>query len=516
MANLNINQLNGGTVQTTVTGAELFEAYNASGVNVPMSLDTILVPITVLPSGDSTGTTDFNNIQAALNTLAGDSSGNLRKLVLQGQYTTNAKLVVPLSAASNNQQGSLQIIGYGQTAITFTGSNIGCLEFQTATGSSCHGISIENIAIISQSQQGPSNTASFGIGFRSSTGTTNGTIFQIYIDRVYIQGFYRSIANTQTSGQYAVWGMKISRCIFGVCSGAALWLASPTSIGQPNINIDHVYATEYVGGTEPLFVIDACDSLWLDSVETNNLTNRSLYKITSSLFTLNRFKLETSTYSSNANPVLSFANSSGSINGFLFSNPALTATNLLLIDAAVGETNSKICINDLTIAGSTGAGTLTCVEGGGVGKYLFNVSPNVTTLGSGPIVVRLTNSGSSVISNLVNFAAPPGGNVSDDNVQASITTFNPLTNPSVNIWNTPLTGNITVNLAAASGSVVADNCWEGAPFSFVRTANATGASTFTISAAIPATKTLAAGQQATYQYRRSFGGFIEISNATLP
>jgi hypothetical protein len=472
----------------------------------------------VAPSGDTSGITDTANLQAALNTLGGDSSGNFRKLTIYGQYYTGESLVLPLSGASIIQQQPLQIIGYGQTAInTVAGAtNFVGLEVQTPPGSNCHGLSFDNFAILSKTQNTDSNTSSAAIGFRSTDGTSNGTIFEIFFDRIYVQGFRRGVANTQVSGQYATWGMKFSRCIFGSMSGAATWLASPVSIGQPNINFDHIYSTEFVGGTEGLFVVDGCDSLWFNNVETNNLTNRSQFRITSSFYSLNRSKLETSTYSINTNPVISTANSTGTIRGYLFSNPALTATNLVLIEQNVGSVNNKITIDDLTIEGGTGTGTLTCIEGSGVGKYLLNVSPDVTTLGSGPMTVRLNNSGSSAVSNLINFAAPPGGGMSDDMGQTSITTFNPLTTPQTSVWNTALAGNITVNLAAAGGSTVADNSWDGATFTFVLTANATiGGNTFTITAANPTSQTLTAGQFATYQYRRSFGGYVQTAFGSL-
>ena len=72
-----------------------------------------------------------------------------------------------------------------------------------------------------------------------------------------------------------------------------------------------------------------------------------------------------------------------------------------------------------------------------------------------------------------------------------------------------------MTLSAANGSVTADNSLNNTTFTILRTANSNDSNTLTVSAAIPATKTIATGTSATYVYNRALGGFVEIAAGTL-
>ena len=466
------------------------------------------------PSGDTMGVIDHTNLTAYFNAVAADSTGNARLCTLFGQYYINQKIVITMQDSSNIEQGPMQIVGYGQTTINVVGTNLGCIEFQTPLAANCHHISIENIGINYQTQQTSSDTASVALGFRTIAGTdTGGTIFEIFVDRLLVIGAFRGIANTQTSGKFAIWGLAVTRCDFGNMAGAGIWMASPTSVGQPNMKFDHVYYTSYAGGSEATCRVDGCDALKISNWEVNKLTNQNVFNITAAWFTIDRCKIETCTYSASTNNILQFANSAGLIDGFSFENVTLTASNLYLVDSTTSSASASISLSNIVVTVLSGTGTLTLV-GGTPTIFIFNDIPYFSSLGTGPAVARLVYSGGSANSNYLRFNYPPGGGMSDDYAQSSITTLAPLTTPSINVWNTPLTANVTVNLAAALGTVVADNCWDSATFTFVRTANATGSSTFTISGAIPSTRTLTAGQSSTWSYRRSLGGFVETSFGT--
>jgi hypothetical protein len=94
------------------------------------------------------------------------------------------------------------------------------------------------------------------------------------------------------------------------------------------------------------------------------------------------------------------------------------------------------------------------------------------------------------------------------------TTATPLSMTAVNIWNTPLTANRTIDLSSANGSTNADNLWDGADFIATRTANATGAFTLTIinTGGIPASVVVPIG--GTVHLKYGYGlGWMQLDSA---
>jgi hypothetical protein len=507
-----INNLPAGTALTGTENVAIYQG--GQTVEVPTSYFGALPLYTTPVIATGTATTDYANLFAAFNSAVGDSTGNYRVVTLYGQFTINQKIVVTMKAASNIQQGPFQIIGYGDATINVSGSNLGCLEFQAASSSTPHGISIENFNVNYTTAQTSSNVASVAIGFRTVSGTANSPTFLIYLDRIEIQAAYRGIANVETSGQYSMSEMTITRCSFGQCAGSSIYLVSPTSIGQPLIKIDHVYIGSVASSlAEPVIQVDACDSLLISQVEFGDITNLSVLSITSSNFNIQRCKLETCTYSSNSSPVLFFANSTGTLDGFSLQNVSLTATNLNLIQQNTGQSYDTIDVRSIIISIASGTGTLSLFTGSGA-RFIMHDQPAIESLGTGPAVVRVQYSGGSTVSNNISFSSSPGGEMSDDQGDASVI-WNPLTSPKMLVFNTPLTANRTVTLTAGPGSTIADNCWDGAQCTVVRTANSTGSFTLTVLASIPATKLINPGSAATFKYRRSFGGFVETDNSSL-
>jgi hypothetical protein len=121
---------------------------------------------------------------------------------------------------------------------------------------------------------------------------------------------------------------------------------------------------------------------------------------------------------------------------------------------------------------------------------------------------------------VLNVLGYQGGEMSDDIGDASLTWtgYSPAVNGTASahysIWNTPLTTNRTITLNGTNGSAAADNLWDGAEAVFVRTANATGASTLIASGAIPSSKTIAIGTYSKWKWRRSLG-WVETQSGSL-
>ena len=137
MANVNIPQLNGGVVQSTLTGAELLEAYNVPGANVPVAANSLMFPIvgdiSLKPSGDVTGATDTAtllaySVSAAANVSAspGYSSnvGSNLGVLHAGDYYVNTSILDSTPAAKAT---AFRLLGRGmnETRIHYTPSVAG-------------------------------------------------------------------------------------------------------------------------------------------------------------------------------------------------------------------------------------------------------------------------------------------------------------------------------------------------------------------------------------------------------
>jgi hypothetical protein len=415
-----------------------------------------------------------------------------------------------VSAATAVQQSAIQIAGYGQTSINAVGSNFGVLEFQTVPSASFHGVSITGVVFNYVTPQTISNTASVGIGFRTVLGTDSGnSIFNIYIDNCYFDNCFRGIANTQISGMFATWGINIRNCEFQ-CAGAACWLTSPTSVGQPNILLEHNYNKPPSGGGESLYRIDGCDSLTVIGTEFNLVTNQTVFNISSSLnFQFITNKLEACTYSSSTNSPIVINNSSGSFDGFLFDNITLTASNLYLFNTGTETIPATLRLSNITYSYSNGASTGTATLFTGQGRCLVLTAPITGSVS--PATFRLVNSGASTNSTQISFAAPPAGSISNDKGNTSLT-WNPLTLPQTLFYDSGLTANQTINAAAANGSTLADNSWDGCVMEVVVTALATA--NVVVTATDPTTTTLTPGTRARWEYLRAKGGYVRVSSGS--
>lgn len=474
--------------------------------------DTALLKKVAAPVLFGTGVTvtDNANLLAAVTAAGADTTGNNRYVYISGQFSISGKMTCVLNSSLLGQ-GPLEIRGVGGTSINQTSDNTGILEFQTPNGSSCHGIRIRNLVFTWSNQQDNTDTNSVAIGFRSIDGTSNGGIFDILVEDCFMSGGYRGVATTQTAGQYAIWMVKLEHTQILRMAGAQVYLKSPTSIGQPNIELDHVYCTAAetgasIGGSEPCVQIDGCDSLNLVSVEFNKIKDQTLFSLGGCFGKVATSKLEAGTYTSNTNPIMSVPNSVLFVDGFVFENIALTATDLTFIKPNVGSAFDTILARGLMFNVTSGIGKVSVFSTGAVRCVVLDASPFIVSLGSGPAVVRLQNSGSSTTASFLQQLTAPGGVISDDQGDADVT-WTPAM-PRTLIFDSPLTANRVVTVSAANGSSNADNCCDSTALRVVRTAAATGAFTLSVTY-VTGTVTVAAGASVNGAYRRSFGGLVQ-------
>jgi hypothetical protein len=468
----------------------------------------------VFPSGDTTGATDTAAIQAALTQISNDTTGNQRTLMLFGTYYVNATLV--LTMANNTVgEGPFTLLGSGSTIINAVGSNFGILQIKTTT-TTCHGPVIRGITFTYLTPQPASNTASVCVGFSTVAGNDNGVIYQIEISSCFFVNYFRAIANVQTSGSYLTWGIWIANNYGYGGSGSFVYLVSPTAGGQPRINIINNYvdmAPNYGTSTaaEPVFHIGNGDSLVVMGNELNGIYQATGFYLTQCTFTMTRNKIEECNFNGTTYPI--FLNqSTGSVDGFNLLS-LIVATNQYIVNCIGLYTAECIRLAGFNTSIASGASTLTLINVS-ISRVVLQDVPTIYTLGTGPAVFRLVYSSVSTNSRLIDWAAPPAGMMSADNGDTSITP-NPLTSAQVQIFNTPLTANRTVTLSAANGSTTADNCLDNTTFTILRTANSNDSNTLTVTAIVPATKTVATGTSVTYIYNEPLGGFVEIAAGAL-
>jgi hypothetical protein len=467
----------------------------------------------LLPSGDTSGATDYANITAAFAAMAGYSTNLLT--FAPGQYYVNAKLVFNWQ---NSGQSNVAFVCMGTAIITQVTANTGVWEFQVPSGYTPNIVTLEGISLTYSSQQSSSNTSAVCLGVRGVNGTTpNATTFEWRIHRCQFYYGYRGIANTQPAGQFPWWGIKIHECNFGNLSGASIRIVSPSSVGQPNIEVTNCLdGGPYSGGSEASIQIDACDSLTLKNLEWLGVISQTVYYLSASIFQMMGCKAES--YTPSTSGAINTVNSVGTITNFSMNGAFLGtgASNCILNQS---QTAQGVVVDNLYVSASTGTGTCRIFACSGGALYVTS-PPTIAALGSGPGVFSLQDSGGSSSANVLNVLGYQGGEMSDDIGDASLTWtgYSPAVNGTASahysVWNTALTANRTITLNGTNGTAAADNLWDGAEAVFVRTANATGASTLTVNGTIPSSKTIAIGAYSKWKWRRSLG-WVEAESGSL-
>jgi hypothetical protein len=505
------------TTNTTVAGHTVELASHASSI---AGFNQILAPI--FPSGDTSGVTDFANFAAAFAVMAADTTGLNHILTIStGIYYTNAKLVFTFNiAGQGNLATPYEFRGQGGVRIVQVTSNTGILEFQVPLGGFPSNVKISGIQFEAQTQQTSANTGSFGIGARAiATTATNETTWGYLIEYCRFQNLYRGISNTQPAGIFPWWGIMVRDCDFHSCSGANVRIVSPTSVGQPNLSFwNNLTDTPYLGGSEAIYQVSACDTASFINLENLKIVNVPLISLVSVFnFRVIACKGEACEYdnvSSGSNPAIVLANSYGSIdirlNGVTVGAGAVPSSVVSVQNGAIGQ---SVIIENMSVGFTAGTGTLDLVQGNLI-NINFIGSPNIIGLGSGPAVCNFMNTaGGFNTGKVLQFATPPGGAMSDD-IGDNSYTWAGQTSPVILVFNTPLTAARTVTLPTGTGNVGANNCWNGAQVTVVRTANATGAFNLTINGTNPATKIVAIGAWATFAWRLSLQ-WVEIASGTL-
>jgi len=183
--------------------------------------------------------------------------------------------------------------------------------------------------------------------------------------------------------------------------------------------------------------------------------------------------------------IIEMVNSYGEISGFCLNGATITAgaggPPPVVLAILAGAASQSFHCSNFTLNNISGAGTLTFFQNNGSAGTALDMPTAPNVVGFMNPTFRMTNSGSapSVAGHLY-FSRNPGGKISADQGNASFTLTNPLTVPETLFWNTPLTTNQTAAMAIIAGAVTGDNVWQGFKTRVIRTANATGASTLTV------------------------------------
>ncbi len=527
--NSEVSTING---QITTLNTEV-AANTASIVTNTANIATIKGTLNILtPSGDTTGATDAAAIQAALTAMSAGFTAPGHTLIFEsGEYYINAKMVLTFNSNSNiaNDNVPFQIMGLGAVRIWQVTNNTGMFEFQVPTNGFPGYVSFEGIMLWYVNQQTSSQTNSVCLGVRSvnNTGTGTETSPLWNIDRVNCRYGFRAFANTQPAGIFSWWDVYITRCVATSMAGAAVWAVSPTTVGNPNWKIDSMLINQpYNGGSEAMISVSGCDNLVCSNVEMLQVQNVPCFSFNSvTSWAIIGCKGEACTYTyltTGNNFVIETENSYGTIVDFNLNGAFITTTGggtvpPILLHVGAGAAGQGVTVCNLSVGVSSGTGTLTCFQSNPAIRITVISPVNVLGLGSGPAVVRMTNSGAGVAeSSVLGFPNNPGGRMPQaDQGDTSFTLATPLTLTEVLIWNTPLTANRTCQLSASHGSVVADNLWDGAICRVIRTANSTGAFTLTITGtSIPTTLVVPIGGYAEFRYSYTLG-WVEVDAGSL-
>ena len=299
-------------------------------------------------------------------------------------------------------------------------------------------------------------------------------------------------------------------------AGAWFYDVSPTSIGQPNIELNSVeYSSPYNGGSEPTIQIDGGSAINIKNIEELSLTNIGFSKITSSYnVKIENSRIESGTYGSGfTGNVIWFQNSNADVDGFTFVASAANVTSgtfPTLINQNSASANQYLKLSNID-ASLSGSGYFIAAGGNVIWQ-----SPPALVAGNWLMV----DNAYSASGNTQIYAVPPSGCLLSDDQGDTSMTFVAFTSCETSVWNTALTTNRTITLTTGNSETTDNaNYLDGLKACFVRTANATGASTLTVNASIPSSKTLAAGTFACYRFRRSIGvtggAWVETESGSL-
>ncbi len=457
-----------------------------------------IYPLTLVPSGDTSGATDAANIQAMFNlmSLLGTPVNHSLEFV-NGDYYINAKCIFTFSASSGGSGSFNRLFFIKATGarITQVTSNTGIFEFQSPPGCFPLGPRIEGLELTWSATPLITDTNSVAIGVRSTDSTgllAVSQIFNLSVRDCKVLNCCNFIANTQPAGTFQPQDVHVYNCTVNVYSGSVIKLAPPVSSGAPNVSVQYLLTAQPIAALStaaftPVIAINSCDNVLLQNVEFLSVVNQPLVSLSScSTFFTSGCKAEAASWAPPASGtlfILEFANSYGEIADFCI-NGATIGTGgdgiaPVVIGALAGNASQAIHCTNFSLVNTGGTGTLTFFQNSGSGMALdMPTDPNI--VGTNTATFRLTNSGSAASASQLYFSRNPAGKISADQGDASYTLASPLLVPETLLWNSPITTNRTAAMGVTAGTVSGDNAWQGFKTRILRTANATGAFTLTV------------------------------------
>jgi hypothetical protein len=251
----------------------------------------------------------------------------------------------------------------------------------------------------------------------------------------------------------------------------------------------------------------------------NAIWNTCGYYFAQCAVSMIRNKIEVCMYGGTSAACIQLNQCSGEVRGFLLS--ANLSANFNIINIAAGGFTNTITVSGIVanVYGTTSsynhqvnAYAMTVVNSSQ--PTILEDLPNFS-IGSGATTTpQITDSGATATNTFVQWGAPPVVGMTAD-IGDNSKTINPLTDPAIQILNSPLTTARTVTLTATNGTATANNSLANSTYTFVRTANSNDSNTWTVLGALPASKVIATGTSSTWQYSRLYGGYVEISASAL-
>lgn len=213
---------------------------------------------------------DTTSLQSAINSAAAVGG---RVFFPNGMYKITAALNLPFSTSAG-----MVLAGEGRhlgTVIRQFTANTPVIQ---CTAELVHSITLENLTLDYNTQQTSANTAAAAISLNVTGGLGSG-FFRWILRGVCIDKAYDGIA-WAGSGMVGLWNSSLADCYFTSLAHSALWFASPTAAGWPELDFRNLYISNTAAGspvpTGPAIRLNGVDAVFT-TLGVEGWTNEILY-----------------------------------------------------------------------------------------------------------------------------------------------------------------------------------------------------------------------------------------------
>lgn len=412
---------------------------------------------------------DTSAIQDAIDTNLSISGGGL--YFPGGNYLISSSLTIPLYTGWRIYGESR-----GNTTITQKTGNTPIITF-TKEGS--HSWEISELSFSWTNPQSSAQTNAVAILVNPDThlggGVFGGTVNRVAWDK----GFRGFSLGTGVGTDHCAWGMTFDNITHGILmTGACISLVPAVSIGQPNNRFGHIYCRAD-SASESLIQMLACNCFTMQNYEVNaNPNGVPLLSASGGCSgVVDAIRCETGTYGASGSQVIQVADSQvnfGTVALTGLSHGAGGTTYKHYLFYFSGGANGFCHIGTLDATGSNiSAGDELYALGGANASPPNNyVVDNILSLGGG----ALTDVDAGTSCNNTSVGQWSEWRVSSNNGDSDLTLD--MGDPTVQMFETTLTGNHVVTLPAHSGATC--SAFNGARFRIIRNAATPGAFALTV------------------------------------